>query len=281
MDQTVIVKTSQDYVLGRSSAEYERLRNQARIWEAETGRLLDRVGLAQGARCLDAGCGPGETMRLMAQRVGPRGSVLGLDIDRGLGTQALAMLRSTGHIQCEFETADLETDCAVSGAQFDLVYARLLLLHVTEPVAVLRRLWNLVAPGGYLVVHEYQLATTEVLPALDVMQEWKRVALGAFAAAGRDLHLGQRLPALFDQAGVGSPDGTDVAGRLEPLRSGGEMAIAVFRSVLPAAMAFGLTTEEDADRWVHDFTRATVEHPDHCVLWPLLIGAWKRKNENT
>ena len=59
------------YALGRTPEEYERLRAQARVWEAATGRLLDRVGLAPGARCLDAGCGPGETMRLMAQRVGP------------------------------------------------------------------------------------------------------------------------------------------------------------------------------------------------------------------
>ena len=48
-----------DYVLGRTPAEYERLRAQARVWEAATGRLLDRVELGPGARCLDAGCGPG------------------------------------------------------------------------------------------------------------------------------------------------------------------------------------------------------------------------------
>src|SRR5690348_18444186 len=60
------------YALGHSPSEHERLRAQARIWEAATGRLLDQIGLAPGASCLDAGCGPGETMRLMAQRTGPR-----------------------------------------------------------------------------------------------------------------------------------------------------------------------------------------------------------------
>jgi hypothetical protein len=51
------------YALGRTTGEYERLRGQARVWEAATGRLLDQVGLMTGASCLDAGCGPGETMR--------------------------------------------------------------------------------------------------------------------------------------------------------------------------------------------------------------------------
>src|SRR5690242_18482700 len=69
------------YALGRTPQEYERLRAQARIWEDATGRLLDRVGLAPQARCLDAGCGPGETMRLMAHRVGPAGEVTGIDVD--------------------------------------------------------------------------------------------------------------------------------------------------------------------------------------------------------
>lgn len=279
MGPSVTTPKTQDYVLGRSEEEYERLRAQARIWEPETSRLLDRVGLAEGARCLDAGCGPGETMRLMAQRVGLGGQVRGVDVDRAVGAQAAAMLRDAGHTQCEVVAADLEDGSEVPGGPYDLVYARLLLLHVADPIAVLRRLWDAVAPGGHLVVHEHNLATTEVLPSLDVMTEWRRVALGAFAAAGRDLHLGHRLPNLFVHAGIGTPDGTDVAGRLEPMSAGGAMAIAVFTSLLPAAIAFGLTTPEGGSRWVQDFTRATVEHPDHTVLWPLMVGAWKRKPE--
>jgi trans-aconitate methyltransferase len=80
------------YALGHTPQEYERLRVQARVWEAATGRLLDQVGLGPGATCLDAGCGPGETMRLMAERVGPAGRVLGIDADPVLGAMTLATL---------------------------------------------------------------------------------------------------------------------------------------------------------------------------------------------
>ena len=95
------------YALARTQEEYERLRAQARVWESTTGRLLDRVALAPGSRCLDAGCGPGETMRLMAQRVGPSGRVLGVDVDATLGRQALAALHDAGHRRCEFAHVDL------------------------------------------------------------------------------------------------------------------------------------------------------------------------------
>ena len=109
------------YVVARTAEEYERLRAQARVWEAATGRLLDQVALAPGARCLDAGCGPGETMRLMAQRVGRSGRITGVDLDGPLGAQALAMLLGLGHRQCEFAHFDLTSGAAIPGAPFDLV----------------------------------------------------------------------------------------------------------------------------------------------------------------
>lgn len=265
------------YVLGRAPEEYERLRAQARVWEAATGRLLDQVELAPGARCLDAGCGPGEVMRLMAQRVGPSGRVTGIDVDTDLGAQALAALHAAGHHQCAFEAADVESDARVAGAPFDVVYAWLLLFHVDDPVAVLRRLWDFVAPGGHLVVQDYDLRTIDVLPPLESIEEFKRVAVGAFAGAGRDIHTGHRLPVLFASAGLGAPDGTDVAGRLEPLATAGAMIGAVYRSVQPVAESLGLTTRQRSERWVDDLAADAAAHGDHQALWPLMIGAWKRK----
>ena len=264
-------------MLGRTQQEYERLRAQARVWEQATGRLLDHVELARGARCLDAGCGPGRRCALLAQRVGPAGEVVGIDVDAALGAQAMDMLHGAGHRQCSFAPVDLESDEPIPGAPFDLVYARLLLFHVSDPVAVLRRLWDAVAPGGHLVVHDYDLRTADVLPPLETMEEWKRVVLGAFTGAGRDIHTGHSLPLLLARAGLGAPDGTDVAGRLEPLRTGGAMLAAVHRSLLPAALAMGLTTSEAAERWRDEFARDVRDHGEHAVLWPLLIGAWKRK----
>ena len=265
------------YVLGRTPEEYERLRAQARVWEAAAGRLLDHVELAPGASCLDAGCGPGETMRLMAQRVGPTGQVTGIDVDGRLGAQAVQMLHATGHRQCTFEAVDVEATERIAGAPFDLVYARLLLFHVGDPAAVLRRLWDWVAPGGHLVVQDYDLRSIAVLPALETFREFERVAIGAITGAGRDDHVGHRLPLLFADAGLDAPDGTDVAGRLEPLATGSAAIAGVYRSVLPVALSLGLTTQEQSGRWFDELARDAAAHPDHQVLWPLLIGCWKRK----
>ena len=173
-------RATDTYALARTPEEYERLRVQSRAWEAATSRLFDQVGLAAGASCLDAGCGPGETMRLMAQRVGPTGRVTGIAADAPLGAQAMTMLQSAGHRQCRFVAIDLTADEPVPGAPFDLVYARLLLYHLPQRVSVLRRLWDAVAAAGHLLIQEYDLRSVGILPALDSVEELRRVLIEAF-----------------------------------------------------------------------------------------------------
>ena len=277
MSTTEITERANTYSLGHTPQEYERLRTQARIWEGATTRVLDQVGVRQGGSCLDAGCGPGETMRMLAERVGPDGRVLGMDADTSIGILAVEMLHRTGNRQCAFHTHDLTAAEPVPGAPFDLVYARLLLFHVPQRVAVLERLWDAVAPGGHLVVQDYDLRTASVLPDLASFAEVGRVIFGAFGAAGADISVGARLSRLFEEAGVGVPDGTDVTGRIEPLGTGSAMFANVYRSLLPVALAHGITTEEAAAATLAAFGDDAVRFADSPMTWPLMIGAWKRK----
>jgi hypothetical protein len=142
-----------------------------------------------------------------------------------------------------------------------------------------RGLWDAVAPGGHLAVQDYDLRSVSVLPALNSVNELLRVVIGAFTAVGCDVHAGARLPQLFAQAGIGSPDGTDVAGRIEPLGLGRALFERSFRSVLPTALAHGITTETGAAAALAAIDRDATEFTDRPVLWPLLIGAWKRKEQ--
>lgn len=279
MSTTETERPQAEYALGHTPQEYQRLRAQARVWEDTTGRLLDQVGLLPGATCLDAGCGPGETMRAMAERVGPAGRVLGIDADASLGAMALAMLHGAGHHQCSFRAQDLTAGEPIPGAPFNLVYARLLLFHLPARVDVLARLWDAVAPGGHLLVQDYDLRSISTLPQLDWVGELLRVWTGAFGAVGADVSAGTRLPQLFAQAGVGTPDGTDVAGRTEPLATGRIIMEGAFRSVLPTALAHGVTTETGAAAALASIDRDATRFPDLPMLWPLLIGAWKRKEQ--
>ena len=71
--------------------------------------------------------------------------------------------------------------------------------------------------------------------------------------------------------------GTDVAGRLEPLTTSRPVMAGAFRSVLPTAIAHGVTTEDDAAATLASIDRDTARFPGRPMYWPLMIGAWKRK----
>jgi SAM-dependent methyltransferase len=265
------------YALERTPREYERLRAQARVWETDTARLLDQLGVAAGARCLDAGCGPGETMRLMAGRVGPSGAVVGIDVDVALAGVTETALHEAGFAQCRVHIHDVTKDEPIPYGPFDLVYARLLLFHLPARVEALRRLWGAVAPGGHLLLQDYDLSPTGAVPGLPGVNELGRVILDAFTAIGCDIRAGTVLPALMAEAGIGAPDGTDVTGRVEPLGTSRYMLENTFRSVLPAAFRHGVTTREDAAETLDMLDGEVARCPERPVLWPLLMGAWKRK----
>ena len=277
MSTTQTEQRGNTYALGHTPEEYHRLRAQARMWEEAAGRLFDRIGLAAGASCLDAGCGPGETMRAMAERVGPTGRVVGIDRDTSLGGLAVEMLHGEGHRQCSFREHDFSQAETVPGGPFDLVHARLLLFHLPQRVDALGRLWEAVAPGGHLIIQDYDFRSIGAVPDLASIAELTRVFTAAFTVVGADVHIGIRLPELFQQAGVGAPDGTDIAGYLDPLPTGSTMLAQVFRSVLPVALAHGITTEEDAAETLATVEQDAARYPDGQLMWPVLIGAWKRK----
>src|SRR5262249_41158891 len=113
------------YIHARDAAEYQRLRDQALMWQGATEDLLDRVGLGRGMRARDGGSGPGAVMQMMGKRIGPEGSVTGIEIDAKLGMQALADLRAEGGANYALIDANVVELDAVPGGPFDFVYCRL------------------------------------------------------------------------------------------------------------------------------------------------------------
>ena len=123
----------------------------------------------------------------------------------------------------------------VPGAPYDLVYARLLLFHVADPAAVLRRLWDAVAPGGLPGRARLRPAHRRRAAGAQTVEERMRVVIGAFAGAGRDVRpvtgcrgCSRRRHRRARRHRRRRPAGA--AG------GGGAMLAAVFRSLLPAAV---------------------------------------------
>jgi ubiquinone/menaquinone biosynthesis C-methylase UbiE len=263
------------YVHARDAKEYQRLRDQARMWQEATEHVLAAVGLGPGMSCLDVGSGPGAVMRLMADRVGPQGRVTGLEIDAALGAEALKDLRREGGAAFEQITADLLKLEAPAGAPFDLTFCRLLLMHMRDPVAILEKMSAWTKPGGVVVAQEFDFGAIAVEPTCPAMGEFNRVFEGVFRGHGRNMRAGRQLPAQFEAAGLGAPDGTYSAVHFLPLAQMANMLIGVYDGLYAAGTELGLADPLRASAFRSEMTEAGADGRYYC-LTPVLIAAWKR-----
>ena len=109
--------------------------------------LLERIGVPVGARCLEIGAGGGSIARWLADRVGPGGHVVAVDLDT-------RWFRHDGSPQLEVREVDLVTGPIPEGP-WDLIHERLVLQHIPDRLEVLDELVARLAPGGWLVVEDF------------------------------------------------------------------------------------------------------------------------------
>jgi ubiquinone/menaquinone biosynthesis C-methylase UbiE len=99
-----------DYVLGHSQREIQRLICQAVMLRPVTERLLRRVQIGPGMRVLDLGCGAGDVSMLVAESVGPTGSVIRIDRNQEVLTLAAERANAAGLRQIRFEQVESHSE---------------------------------------------------------------------------------------------------------------------------------------------------------------------------
>ena len=70
---------------------------------------------------------------------------------------------------------------------------------------MLGRLWEAVAPGGHLVVQDYDLGAVGSVPRTPFDDQIAEFIGGAFTAAGCEVRAGALLPRLFQPGGRRAP----------------------------------------------------------------------------
>jgi len=189
------------YLLGRSDAEEARLEHQSTVLAPSSEALFERIGIQPGERVVDIGCGSGHVARLLAARVGPTGSVLGIERDPHFASLARRTIADNGLSQVEIREGD-GYNTGLPRASFDGAHMRLVLVNVPEPERIVREMVSLVRPGGWVASFEAALLSLACDPPCP---EWTRL-LDAYrtysAAQGIDLCSGRRTHRLFRAAGV-------------------------------------------------------------------------------
>lgn len=264
------------YLFHRAEEE-RRLIAQSRLFDPLTERLFRAAALAEGMQVLDLGSGVGDTAMLAARIVGPQGSVLGID----LSSERLAVARSraadAGIKNVQFVQGDVLSP-EVGARKFDAVVGRLILMYVSNPVAVLRSAAERVHPGGLVCLQEVDATFDPCYPSLPLWEQARSWFLETAARARVETRMGLKLFQTFVAAGLPGPEL-----HLEAAIGGGKEAPAfawadVFSGMVPLMEQFGTATAIEVEpATLADRLLAEVIARNGIVVAPLLVGAWARK----
>jgi ubiquinone/menaquinone biosynthesis C-methylase UbiE len=185
------------YPLERRDGEIERLRIQGEAMAPDSVIMLDRIGVGSGWHCLDLGCGPGGITSLMSERIGASGRVIGLDADPVFIEHA----RRHAPANVEFVLGNAYQSNLPTG-RFDLVHLRFVASTAGGPEALLKEAIRLARPAGIVALQEPDMSTLNCYPPHPAWQRLKAALIEAFASAGADINLAQRLFGLARAAGL-------------------------------------------------------------------------------
>lgn len=213
-----------DYLLeNRNKEAAQRFSALSALFDPVTLRQFDACGIAAGWRCWEVGAGGPALVQIAAERVGDTGHVLATDIDESWTKEA----RSEN---VEVRKHDVAYDFPPDEL-FDLVHARLVLVHIPERERAFRNMISALKPGGWLVLEDADPAL-QPLSCIDVCGPEQELAnkirqgfRALLANRGADISFGRKLPRMFREAGM-----TDIA------------AEAYFPIALPACIPLEIAT---------------------------------------
>lgn len=262
-----------DYILS-NSAEAERLRVQARIWEADVEVLLDQIGVQPGWRCLDLGCGALGILAPLSRRVGPDGHVIGVDTDERLLAHAHAYVEQERLTNVELLQRDARAT-SLPRDSFDLVHMRFVWAF-GHADAFLREMLALAKPGGVVTSQETDQNSWCYFPAHPTWPRLKEVIEAAFLQIGGNANIGQQTFGMFRRAGLEQVRVRATIAALQDSHPYMRMPILGATGLRSVIVGAGLMTETELDETLSEMERM-IAHPETYETSFTVTQVWGRK----
>lgn len=220
------------------------------------GNLVTRHGLRLRDKVLEVGTAQGIRARLIAERF-PQCQVVGIDRNSELLVEA----RELNIPNLHFQEADVY-DLPFEDASFDFVYARLVFMHLTDPMRALRSIFRVLRKGGRVLIEDADRDCMFFEPAPQSFRAfWEKVQAGQ-ARLGGDPNVGRRLAPYMKEIGF-----CDLNIEAQPIVGSGTDIEFLARTLMPSLNCY-LRTEDrgEGERAIQDLyelakdPRATFYH---------------------
>jgi SAM-dependent methyltransferase len=270
-------RESDPYLLGYRQSEQERLERQAQELAHESEWLFDRIGVGDGWRVVEIGCGPRGCLGLLAARVGAAGRVVGVErsaeqVERARHFVAERQLTNVEALHGDARGTDLPA------GSFDLATARLVLVNVPQPEQIVAEMARLVRPGGFVALHEADSTAQRCDPPHQAQTRLLEILHVYAERNGIDRAIGVRVPRLLREAGLIDVTVNPLIHAYPATHSRRLLALEFVENARTGILDDGLIEEAELD----ELTTALRHHlrdPDTLVVSSLFIQAWGRKPE--
>jgi SAM-dependent methyltransferase len=159
-------------------------------------QFLRSIPVRRRDTVLEVGCGTGVVLRDLVPMVGAGGRLAGVDPSRAVLKEARRLCRGTG---VNLRLAD-GAKLPFKDAGFDVTLAVTVLLHVADPVAVVREMTRVTRPGGRVAVQDQDFGTMALAHPDRALTA--RILDGVVSHIYEEPHSGRRLPAVLHAAGL-------------------------------------------------------------------------------
>jgi len=260
-----------EYILATGEAAAGRLEMLEEIFGPHSRQLLGKAGLCKGLRVADIGCGTGLVSLWIATQVGAEGRVVGVDMSCEQLKVAQANAAAAGLTNVSFQEGSAYETNLPSG-QFDMIYSRFLMCHISEPAKALREMRALLKPDGILVCEDHDDGGIFSEPPTRAYRRLVEISDAVNRARGLDSYIGLKLPRLIREAGFGRPE--VVVKQIAELRGPRKLFWEItLREAAPAILASGVATKEELDTVCSEI-RAVAEDETTLVMLARVTQVW-------
>jgi SAM-dependent methyltransferase len=259
------------YLLSNDAPEaMDRFTAFTTLFDPATFRHLDGLGLGPGWRCWEVGAGGTSVVDHLSERVGPAGHVLATDINLSWAAGA-----GTGASNVEVLEHDVVTGPPPDGP-FDLVHARLVLVHVPERDRALATMAAALRPGGVLLVEDADPALQplscleEIGPPQELANRIRRGFRALLAERGVDLAYGRTLPRRLRAAGLVQVAADAAFPVSDPACN--HLETATINLIREQLLDHGIATEDEIAQHLANVTAGMLD-----LAQPPMISCWGRR----